>query len=292
MEIFKISLLILAYTIGIITISLQVICYLKKIEYKETLFLSISFLLLIASTTITEFSLIAKNHIQLINEYLFYFFNLMLGLSVSLNIHKERIIKNERFKNRILLYLTLLVFLVLTNGFFFGFRKFAEIAVLVFLYSSIAYTMVVIIKEKPSLLVKHRDKEEKITARFFLYFFSTYSVIGLLNTRFAFMPDSLFDGPIILSVIFIGLALSKLTDDLKRLTLFSPQNKYVPDKLSIYNISPREIEVLNLLVQGISYKDIAEKLFISLPTVKTHVSNIYQKMKINNKIELINLLND
>jgi hypothetical protein len=55
MEIFKIILLMIAYTVGIITIILQLICYLKEIEYKETLFLSVSFLLVIVITTIREF---------------------------------------------------------------------------------------------------------------------------------------------------------------------------------------------------------------------------------------------
>jgi hypothetical protein len=61
MEIFKIILLMIAYTVGIITIILQVICYLKEIEYKETLFLSVSFLLVIVITTIREFEILTDN---------------------------------------------------------------------------------------------------------------------------------------------------------------------------------------------------------------------------------------
>lgn len=57
-----------------------------------------------------------------------------------------------------------------------------------------------------------------------------------------------------------------------------------------YKITNREREIIDLLICGNSYKEISEKLVITLPTVKTHVFNIYKKLGIKNKIELINLL--
>lgn len=44
-----------------------------------------------------------------------------------------------------------------------------------------------------------------------------------------------------------------------------------------YGITPRERDVMILLIQGQSYRNIIEALFISLPTVKTHISNLYRK---------------
>ena len=44
------------------------------------------------------------------------------------------------------------------------------------------------------------------------------------------------------------------------------------------------------LEDTLSYKEIAAALFISLPTAKTHVMNIYQKTGVNSKVELINLI--
>ncbi|MBN1413296.1 MAG: helix-turn-helix transcriptional regulator [Spirochaetales bacterium] len=55
-----------------------------------------------------------------------------------------------------------------------------------------------------------------------------------------------------------------------------------------YDLSPRETEVLNLLVAGCSYHEIADKLFIFIATVKTHVIHIYQKTNVKNKFRLIN----
>lgn len=50
-------------------------------------------------------------------------------------------------------------------------------------------------------------------------------------------------------------------------------------------LSKREKEVFELLVQGLSDKEIAEKLFISLPTVRTHTRHIYEKFHINSRME-------
>jgi DNA-binding NarL/FixJ family response regulator len=53
-------------------------------------------------------------------------------------------------------------------------------------------------------------------------------------------------------------------------------------------LTKREVELLELLSKGFRYKDIAEKLFISTDTVRTHVRNVYLKLQVNSKIEAIN----
>lgn len=59
-----------------------------------------------------------------------------------------------------------------------------------------------------------------------------------------------------------------------------------------YNISPREQEVIRLILQGYSNQQIGDTLFISLSTVKKHVTNIYQKLGIKSRYELITLFKD
>ena len=54
-----------------------------------------------------------------------------------------------------------------------------------------------------------------------------------------------------------------------------------------FEVSSREIEVLQLLVDGYNYKDIGEKLFISHNTVKKHVANIYEKLHVTSKAQAI-----
>jgi DNA-binding NarL/FixJ family response regulator len=69
--------------------------------------------------------------------------------------------------------------------------------------------------------------------------------------------------------------------------LMNVPEKKAPSPESQYNtLSPREQEVLVLLVQGNSAKQIAERLFISPKTVENHRSNIMQKLGMHSTIEL------
>jgi two-component system, NarL family, response regulator LiaR len=53
-------------------------------------------------------------------------------------------------------------------------------------------------------------------------------------------------------------------------------------------LSLREKEVLELLAQGYTYKEIAVPLSITTETVKKHLKNIYQKLQVQNKVEALN----
>lgn len=57
------------------------------------------------------------------------------------------------------------------------------------------------------------------------------------------------------------------------------------------DLTDRENEVLNLLSKGKSYASIAEELFLSINTIKTHVRNIYEKLQVSSKEELMNRFN-
>lgn len=50
-------------------------------------------------------------------------------------------------------------------------------------------------------------------------------------------------------------------------------------------LTPREEEILGLLAQGFRYKEIADQLFISLDTVRTHIRHIYEKMHVRSRTE-------
>ncbi len=57
-----------------------------------------------------------------------------------------------------------------------------------------------------------------------------------------------------------------------------------------YGISAREIQIIGLLVQGRTNREIGETLFISENTVKTHIKNIYSKLNVSNRVQLFALL--
>ena len=52
-------------------------------------------------------------------------------------------------------------------------------------------------------------------------------------------------------------------------------------------LTPRETEVLRLVAKGLSYKDIAERLFISHRTVQNHVQNTLNKLQLHNRVQLV-----
>jgi|SRR6185312_13081370 len=53
-------------------------------------------------------------------------------------------------------------------------------------------------------------------------------------------------------------------------------------------LSQREQEILLLLSKGLRYKEIADKLFVSTETVRTHIRNIYQKLQVNSRTDALN----
>lgn len=58
-----------------------------------------------------------------------------------------------------------------------------------------------------------------------------------------------------------------------------------------YELTKREVEVLEQLCTGLDYKSIGENLHISTGTVRKHIENIYSKLQVNNKVEAINKAN-
>lgn len=59
------------------------------------------------------------------------------------------------------------------------------------------------------------------------------------------------------------------------------------EQLELSGISKRELEVLQLMAEGLSNKEIAERLFVSLNTVKTHASKIFEKLDVKRRTQAI-----
>ena len=60
------------------------------------------------------------------------------------------------------------------------------------------------------------------------------------------------------------------------------------DNLELKKLTEREKEILLLLSEGLRYKEIADKLFLSTETVRTHIRNIYEKLQVNSRTEALN----
>lgn len=62
-----------------------------------------------------------------------------------------------------------------------------------------------------------------------------------------------------------------------------------PEKNNFFSLSARELDILRLLADGLGYKEIGVKLFISVNTAKKHVINIYQKLHVSGKAQALKL---
>jgi len=55
------------------------------------------------------------------------------------------------------------------------------------------------------------------------------------------------------------------------------------------NLSKRELEVLQLMAEGLSNQEIASRLFVSLNTVKTHSAQIFEKMEVKRRTQAVDM---
>ena len=66
-----------------------------------------------------------------------------------------------------------------------------------------------------------------------------------------------------------------------------------PDQIiTKFELTKRETEIVMLLLQGKSKKVIGEELFVSLHTVKRHIYNIYKKLNVTGRMEIVFLFGD
>jgi DNA-binding NarL/FixJ family response regulator len=79
---------------------------------------------------------------------------------------------------------------------------------------------------------------------------------------------------------------SPMTPQIARRVLESFKRPAVND--DIHLLTKREAEMLNLLVKGLRYKEIADKLFLSTATVRKHIYNVYQKLHVQSRTDAIN----
>jgi len=74
------------------------------------------------------------------------------------------------------------------------------------------------------------------------------------------------------------------------LTDLTGKNRLETNLQSRYHLSHREVDIIYCIISDMSYRETAEKLYISKLTVHTHIKNIYRKLGVKNKIELYRLV--
>lgn len=98
-------------------------------------------------------------------------------------------------------------------------------------------------------------------------------------------------GFLIMTIIYIRSTIKQSRSEyLMLLKTGDSTEKILQENCERYGLTCREIEISNLIITGQSYKLIAYSLNISEKTVNKHVSNIFAKVSVTNKVELINRL--
>jgi DNA-binding NarL/FixJ family response regulator len=64
-----------------------------------------------------------------------------------------------------------------------------------------------------------------------------------------------------------------------------------PEENHADSLTKKENEILDLLAKGYSNKEIADTLFVSLNTVRTHIYHMYEKLHVRNRVEALNKIN-
>ncbi|MBN1950796.1 MAG: helix-turn-helix transcriptional regulator [Bacteroidales bacterium] len=291
MEILKIILLILAYTLGIATLIVQIVCFLKDLEYKETILFTIVFLCLIIASTFQSFVKTENSLLLDIQELATNILTLAFAISIPINIHKERVDKYRKIRNNIVITIGTIVTILVIMMHSFNDSILAILIVSIHLLLTVVYSMFFLLFTKPGVLIQFREKSERKIAIIVLIIMIFTSILFIVTAENFDLKQIQQNGGIILAIICIVLSVSKIPGDIKK--LLQSEKTFTPDdnKLEKLGITQREQDVLKLLITGKTYNEMAAELFISLPTVKTHVSNIYSKANVRNRLELSNLIN-
>lgn len=129
--------------------------------------------------------------------------------------------------------------------------------------------------------------------------FSIYGIFAALNLKLISYSEyeiirNLIQTGILLAIVFFvrKLSLALLKDSPVNCNLSPEFPGLNQPLLREFKITPREKEVTALIVGGLSNQEIAEKLFISLATVKDHNHRIYRKAGVKNRVQLTNLMKD
>lgn len=237
-----------------------------------------------------ETELFAKiSNVSLLSAYPFLILSLIMLLSVS------RDITNRKSKN--LFYFIFLVFnfalLPLFGVLIYKFPEFNIFSLLKYFFialSIIYYTLAglsLLIGKKCTRFFSRRSINILSSGIFFSMFLLVSTAIFIeknIYTALAFILAYFLSGA------FIPLYI-RYKADFSPLIIQSSEGISFKDFCKRFEISPRESDIIREICNGHSNQEVADKLFISLQTVKGHTYRIYLKTNIRSRAQLITLVN-
>jgi DNA-binding CsgD family transcriptional regulator len=113
-------------------------------------------------------------------------------------------------------------------------------------------------------------------------------VLQLVEYRFLVIQHSLEIYGALVAAIFagVGIWLGLRLTRRERVAVPFALNR---ERIGTLGITPRELEVLELVAQGLSNREIAERLFVSENTVKTHSSRLFEKLGAKRRTQAVQI---
>jgi DNA-binding CsgD family transcriptional regulator len=89
--------------------------------------------------------------------------------------------------------------------------------------------------------------------------------------------------------IWFGLTITKEKIIVKEIPVPAPAWPFVPNQATLdeLQVTPRELEVLQLMADGLSNKEMAARLFVSENTIKTHCSRVFDKLGASRRTQAV-----
>lgn len=103
-------------------------------------------------------------------------------------------------------------------------------------------------------------------------------------------PASIYGGLVALIFTAVGITLGlKWTKTREVVVIKEVRAPFVLNEANLREVrlTQREHEILGLIAQGLSNREIGEKLFVSENTVKTHSSRLFEKMQVNRRVQAV-----
>ncbi len=124
------------------------------------------------------------------------------------------------------------------------------------------------------------------------------ALLKWLELRFVIMENAfeIYAGCIALLFMGVGIWLALKLSKPKKETIIVEKEIYIKEtadfvlnekEIEKLSISKRELEVLQLMAEGLSNQEIAERLFVSLNTIKTHSSKVLEKMDVKSRMKAV-----
>ena len=282
----------IAYSAGIVNLTIQIIFYLKKRNNfeRDLVFFLLSFAVIIVSLSIMELAPLNTVY-RIIPDKFSLFGCCLLIYFLPRFAHTAKNVNFGKKVNIIFFFISILLLLGILISFFSNnMSSLIYDTILSILTISIVYSMIILIFIKNKKLIESDKKIFNFIGIICLLIMPGFIILDFFYDKMTFVHSFLPKGFYTLPGFYFFLNITLLADSIKK-TLTHDILSHIGESFYLeYGITPREKDVVLELVKGASYKDIGKKLYISMPTVKSHISSIYQKTGAGNKIELLHLI--